>query len=32
LRDFETLGLITRGHRHINLLDRSGLMREAALE
>jgi CRP/FNR family transcriptional regulator len=32
LRDFETLGLITRGHRHITLLDRSGLMREAALE
>ncbi|MBG0784911.1 MAG: Crp/Fnr family transcriptional regulator [Anaerolineaceae bacterium] len=32
LRDFETLGLISRDHQRITLLDRSGLMREAALE
>ena len=31
LRDFETQGLISRDHHIITLLDRSGLMREAAL-
>lgn len=32
LRDFETQGLISRDHQRFTLLDRSGLMHEAALE